>query len=99
MQIQVDHFQPFASERKYTSATLHGIGTLYVGAFEFIFEKEDATYQMYHDTISQGELRTIALALAKENNQLLKLGSSCKNTVGIPTQIALIIVKCTGTNG
>ena len=69
MQIQVDHFQPFASERKYTSATLHGIGTLYVGAFEFIFEKEDATYQMYHDTISQGELRTIALALAKENNQ------------------------------
>ena len=24
---------------------------------------------MYHDTISQGELRTIALALAKENNK------------------------------
>ena len=25
--------------------------------------------KMYHDTISQGELRTIALALAKENNK------------------------------
>ena len=29
--IQVDDFQPFASERKYTSASLHNIGTLYVG--------------------------------------------------------------------
>ena len=67
--IQVDAFQPFASERKYTSASLHNIGTLYVGAFEFIFDKEDAVYQIYHDTVSKGELRTIAIALAKEDNQ------------------------------
>ena len=67
--IQVDDFQPFVSERKYTSASLHGIGTLYVGAFEFIFNKEDAVYQTYHDTISQGELRTIAIALAKEEDR------------------------------
>ena len=67
--IQVDAFQPFASERKYTSASLHNIGTLYVGAFEFIFDKEDAVYQIYHDTVSKGELRTIAIALAKEGNQ------------------------------
>ena len=67
--IQVDAFQPFASERKYTSASLHNIGTLYVGAFEFIFDKEDAVYQTYHDTVSKGELRTIAIALAKEDNQ------------------------------
>ena len=67
--IQVDDFQPFASERKYTSASLHNIGTLYVGAFEFIFDKEDAVYQIYHDTVSKGELRTIAIALAKEDNQ------------------------------
>lgn len=67
--IQVDDFQPFASERKYTSASLHNIGTLYVGAFEFIFDKEDTVYQKYHDTVSKGELRTIAIALAKEDNQ------------------------------
>ena len=67
--IQVDDFQPFASERKYTSASLHNIGTLYVGAFEFIFDKEDTVYQIYHDTVSKGELRTIAIALAKEGNQ------------------------------
>lgn len=67
--IQVDDFQPFASERKYTSAFLHDIGTLYVGAFEFIFDKEDTVYQIYHDTVSKGELRTIAIALAKEGNQ------------------------------
>ena len=67
--IQVDDFQPFVSERKYTSASLHDIGTLYVGAFEFIFNKEDAVYQTYHDTISQGELRTIAIALEKEENR------------------------------
>ena len=67
--IQVDDFQPFASERKYTSASLHNIGILYVGAFEFIFDKEDTVYQIYHDTVSKGELRTIAIALAKEGNQ------------------------------
>ena len=67
--IQVDDFQPFASERKYTSASLHNIGTLYVGAFEFIFDKEDTVYQIYHDRVSKGELRTIAIALAKEGNQ------------------------------
>ena len=67
--IQVDDFQPFASERKYTSAFLHDIGTLYVGAFEFIFGKEDTVYQKYHDMVSKGELRTIAIALAKEGNQ------------------------------
>ncbi|MBF1095928.1 MAG: HAD-IC family P-type ATPase [Solobacterium sp.] len=67
--IQVDDFQPFVSERKYTSASLHDIGTLYVGAFEFIFNKKDAVYQTYHDTISQGELRTIAIALAKEEDR------------------------------
>ena len=67
--IQVDDFQPFASERKYTSASLHEIGTLYVGAFEFIFGKEDTVYQKYHDMVSKGELRTIAIALAKEGNQ------------------------------
>ena len=67
--IQVDDFQPFASERKYTSAFLHDIGTLYVGAFEFIFDKEDTVYQIYHDTVSKGELRTIAIALSKEGNQ------------------------------
>ena len=32
-------------------------------------EKKDAIYQMYHDSISQGELRTITLALVKENNE------------------------------
>ena len=67
--IQVDDFQPFASERKYTSASLHNIGTVFVGAFEFIFDKEDTVYQKYHDTVSKGELRTIAIALAKEDNQ------------------------------
>ena len=72
--IQVDDFQPFASERKYTSASLHNIGTLYVGAFEFIFDKEDTVYQIYHDTVSKGELRTIAIALAKEDNQKELLG-------------------------
>ena len=72
--IQVDDFQPFASERKYTSASLHNIGTLYVGAFEFIFDKEDTVYQKYHDTVSKGELRTIAIALAKEGNQKELLG-------------------------
>ncbi len=72
--IQVDDFQPFASERKYTSASLHNIGTLYVGAFEFIFDKEDKVYQKYHDTVSKGELRTIAIALAKEDNQKELLG-------------------------
>ena len=72
--IQVDDFQPFASERKYTSAFLHDIGTLYVGAFEFIFDKEDTVYQKYHDTVFKGELRTIAIALAKEDNQKELLG-------------------------
>lgn len=72
--IQVDSFQPFASERKYTSAYLHDIGTLYVGAFEFIFNKEDAVYQTYHDTFSQGELRTIAIALTREDDNKELLG-------------------------
>lgn len=72
--IQVDSFQPFASERKYTSAYLHDIGTLYVGAFEFIFNKEDTVYQTYHDTFSQGELRTIAIALAREDDDKELLG-------------------------
>lgn len=69
-QIEIDEYHPFSSERKYASAHIKDVGTLHVGALEFIIPDESSAYQRY---IKHDGLRTLTIALKKDMENECKI--------------------------
>ena len=57
---------PFSSARKYSAATLTGVGTVAVGAAEFMFKTMDETFSDRCETLLKQGLRVLAVGISDE---------------------------------
>lgn len=58
---------PFSSTRKYSAATLEKVGTIAIGAAEFMFKNVDEKFNEQCDKLLKQGLRVLAVGLSKES--------------------------------